>query len=168
MDEDGVLIPRTFVEFGKTHFEYCSNQHVWALIASPAKPRSRDGPSSSASADAPIILIIRPSPAALIEGKSTCVLWTPWSSLSVSQRMYSKSSQKIYELKEEDTKIQPCINVQLLESKVRDVDIANLLSDPKLTDEDSVQLIRKPLKTSRPMPTNNLQKSLKLVGRQKE
>ncbi len=75
----------------------------------------------------------------------------------------------MYEVKEEDMKIQPCINVQLLESRIRESDVANLLSDPKMVDEESaVQLIRKPLKTSRPMPTNNLQKSQKLTGRHKE
>jgi len=171
IDEDGALIQRANIEFGKTHFEYCSIEHVWAVVATPIKPRSRGGDRDTPTDTSlpPMILIFRPSQASLIEGKSTCILWTPWSAIAISQRLYSKSSQKIYELKQEENKIQPCIQVQLLESKIKEFNWTESSSDAKILDEQAAsQLIRKPLQTSRPRPTNQLEKSKRLIGRKSE
>lgn len=169
MDEDGALVIRKSVDFGKTHFEYGSVEHVWAIVATPARPRTTRGSESDNNNNdllQPIILVFRPSHASLIEGKSTCLMWTPWQSLSISQRIYAKSSQKTFEVKEEDVKIQPCIHIQLLESSIKEGNFST--ADAKVLEEENGKLTRKPLRTSRPMATNNLQKSKKLTGRHKE
>ncbi len=109
MDEDGALVPRTEIKGGATHFELCSPEHCWVLVASPIvmhKTRGAhhfsEGDERGAAGDAvsPAVMVLRPSPSSLVEGRCTSLLWSPRSSLSVSQRVYPKQRSSLAGAKE--------------------------------------------------------------------
>ena len=119
MDEDGALVPRAGLKSGKTHIERCSPDHVWLVTALPTNRSGVLGGNSVASqtqssvcttsvdslqGDAMLeteqkadssaaVVVLRASRASLQLSKCTSLLWTPRSSLSIAQRVYSKNSK---------------------------------------------------------------------------
>jgi hypothetical protein len=144
IDEQGALIPRHEVKGGTTHFELCSDEHVWAIVAVPLHPHSsnntnknntvsksvdnslEDGISNQVFAGSeslystmpehqyPLLFVLKPSKAALQDGKCVTMIWTPWLSLSVSQSLHPHSMQTM-DSNLSNQRIQPVIHFQLLE-----------------------------------------------------
>jgi hypothetical protein len=166
IDEDGAMVSRTEVKAGTCHFELCSSEHVWALVASPLNHGNKIGSSMSMGSSllvnkqssedglqaglsevidelSPVLLVFRPSPGSLQTGKCASLLWSPWSSLSIAQSIASKSTNS-------SQRVQPCVHIQLFDPSRRDVYQAGAAIDAKdLEDVDYTKLMRKPLRISK-------------------
>ncbi len=201
VDEEGGLILRHEVKSGQTHFELCSHDHVWVVMAStlakhnPYHGRggsshgstilggsghhldggpsmlSNTGISSlgtggvSSMADVPpVITIFRPSRGALQDGKCASVIWSPWTSLSLSQTMYSKVGKlgSANRSGAQEVRIEPAIHMQVFDSAKKELLAAALhgvasggasgVHEPTAVSEESLgKLRRRPLRKSRNM-----------------
>eukprot|EP01034_Spumella_vulgaris_P025933 gene25933-32443_t len=104
IDEDCALVPRTDIKGGATHYELLSTDHVWALIATVNVEKStkhkyhaitgeietENVDSAASLRHPPVVLLIRASHSSLQEGRCMSVTWSPYSSISVTQRVYAK------------------------------------------------------------------------------
>lgn len=102
VDEDCSLVPRTEIKAGDTHYELCSVDHVWALVASRVSrinSRYRIGGGTDADADdkycasasmsaSPATLFFRVPRASLVDGRYMSIFWSPLSSMTVAQRTH--------------------------------------------------------------------------------
>ena len=163
VDEDGALIIRGDVKSGTSHFELCSTDHVWVIVATPIKSKTH-GSHGSVSASKlssnesvshaslvssvydspPLLLIIRPSAGSLRDGKCASVLWSPWSSMSVTQTMYSQPINH-----GTNAKIQPGIHIQLFDTTKKEIHHSYDPQEAKESDINLGKLTRRPLRKSR-------------------
>lgn len=149
---------------GTSHFELCSTDHVWAIIATPIKggksqasvaaskfssneSLSHASATSSIFESPPTLLIIKPSIASLREGKCASMLWSPWCSLSVTQTMYSQGGQRIDSHNPGVTRIQPGIHIQLFDSTKKE--FIHDAQEANAVDVNLGKLSRRPLRKSR-------------------
>lgn len=115
IDEDGVLISKGHIKPHTTQFQLCSEQHIWALVATSTLKsggtiintqkdytdlsiNSDDRGAGSVSVAQseylyPVMLVFKPTASSLTNNKCTSVLWTPLSSVSITQRVYSSSNK---------------------------------------------------------------------------
>lgn len=110
VNEDNVLVRRGDVHCGATHYQMCDVDHVWAIIATPVTPPHHHGhnhntpynffaageglglgTAASAEEGSSAMVMIRPSKYSLSNNKCTSVLWTPFASMSITQRVYLSS-----------------------------------------------------------------------------
>ena len=120
VDEEGGLVPRVTLKSDKgacKHMELTNTSHLWAIVATinPSIEEARQAaveeasiteatagsntldqlsgsllPEPGTGTHAPVIMMFRCSKASLQPRKYTSVIWTPWSSLSATQRMHPK------------------------------------------------------------------------------
>lgn len=101
VDEDAALVPRTALTAGSIHFELCSTEHVWALVATRNTSKHHKGAKDEEKMDTdgfepdvdPVVMMFRPTYSTMMAGRCTSVLWSPWSSMSISQRLYAKQKK---------------------------------------------------------------------------
>lgn len=118
IDENGAMVEKGSLDAGTMTQQPCHPSHVWALVATaklpPAKKSNYNSQSGTLAADSscfldesgslgastssvqessPAVLLIRPSRAALVSDKCTSIMWTPLTSLSITQRVYSKNKR---------------------------------------------------------------------------
>lgn len=158
-DEDGSLVCRGNIAPGQVHFELCSEDHVWTLAAKPneaGKPgkhaaqssqQSLSGGSLSSSSqshnvgydtDRPApMLIFRPSPACLADGRCVSMVWYPLVSVSATQTLYSQSKEQNHD------KVLPCIHIQLMDPP------KSATTSVNVTEQSLARLHRKPLMKTR-------------------
>lgn len=161
VDEDSVLIQRANIASGQTHFELASQDHVWMLAAKPQQAPSKHNKSvyststsgtnlhasSSVSHnvgydnDKPVpVVIFRPSQASLSEGKCVSMLWSPYTSLSLTQTVHTLSKKEA--VSNSKDRVLPCIHIQLLDPPSRsEASAVNIHAD----EETLGKLLRKPL-----------------------
>jgi hypothetical protein len=103
VDEDGALVPRGEVALGDHHFELVATDHVWVVVATlmTKKKTNHQIVDVEDSSKSPALFAFRPSIASLHKNKCTSVVWSPFKSASITQRLYSQkiSDSKIPNLK---------------------------------------------------------------------
>eukprot|EP01041_Mallomonas_annulata_P000866 gene866-1688_t len=127
VNTDSSLIPRAILKNGDRHSEWTSTSHVWCIAVVPAAVESGFAIGSSRltewdsddtahmgqfNTEGVLSLLIRPSNSSLSDLKTASVLWTPWLSLSVTQRSRGTFTQKKNSSGEDFT---PHLSVQILE-----------------------------------------------------
>jgi hypothetical protein len=171
IDEDAAMVFRGEVKSGKTHFELCTADHVWAVVAtmiSPHKtysahssihqlgsaadsltsPSHRSGQSESVI-DEKLIMLLHPSAGSLQDGKCASLLWSPRTSLSVSQTLLSKPNKLRNIVRSEENRINPAIHIQIFDGIAKRTD-ANMSQSQISTDQSQKEILkRRPLRKSR-------------------
>lgn len=103
VDEDCALVPRAEIKSGDTHYELCSTDHVWALVATPIarnNSRHRIGGSTDADADdkqpatSPATLFFRIPRASLVGGRCMSIFWSPLSSMTAAQKTHDGKQRR--------------------------------------------------------------------------
>lgn len=111
MDEDSHLVRKGDVPPGNTDYQLCDVGQVWCVIA---RPVVRDhghhhihpvyfsqgeslglGTAAAAEEGSPAMLTIKPSKYSLSNNKCTSVLWSPYASMSITQRLYLASKDEV-------------------------------------------------------------------------
>lgn len=117
VNEDSILTRRAEIPGGATDFQLFDLDHVWCITATcivkdqhhhghhghhaphnyfKSGPSLGLGTASEAEEGSPAMLVFRPSKYSLSNNKCTSVLWSPYVSMSITQRVYltSKTSQE--------------------------------------------------------------------------
>lgn len=118
LDENGAFIEKGEVASGSVLSLPCSIEHVWGITAAAKVKSSKRTDASSVEgvslaapsmegasvavestytggdAAAPALLLIKPNAASLGQNKCTSVIWTPFASASVTQRVQSQQKDK--------------------------------------------------------------------------
>lgn len=116
VNEDSILSRRAEIAGGTTNYQLFDLDHVWCIIAtSIAKEHHHHGhnyqphnyftsgaalglaTASEAEEGSPAMLTFRPSKYSLSNNKCTSVLWTPYVSMSITQRVYLSSKTSVEE-----------------------------------------------------------------------
>ena len=133
-----------------------------SLVSLSQHSHSTATPSVGLSETPPIVMLFHPVQGALQDGKCAALLWRPWTSLSVSQTIYSKTS-KLGSVSRGEQRIEPAIHIQLFDSAKEDVQTRVSQQHPMMdgeSDEAAVavtmmaeidlgKLKRRPLRKSR-------------------
>ena len=110
INEDNILIRRGDVPPGSTDFQLVDVGHVWCIIAravvrdhghhhvQPKHFSSGEhfglGIAAAAEEGSPAMLVIKPSRYSLSNNKCSSILWTPFASMSATQRLYLSSKEE--------------------------------------------------------------------------
>eukprot|EP01039_Chlorochromonas_danica_P002869 gene2869-3133_t len=149
IDEDGCLVQRANIPNGELHFELCSAEHVWAIVAKPMTPNKKRNSvfgihnvGYDAEKALPM-LVFRPSAPSLVSSKCVSLLWYPGVSLSATQTMYPQSKLGTGDREH----VMPSLHLQLFDSPSNEnkTDTKNAIMD----EEALSRVQRKPLARTR-------------------
>mmetsp|Transcript_5254 Transcript_5254/g.5390 ORF Transcript_5254/g.5390 Transcript_5254/m.5390 type:complete len:560 (-) Transcript_5254:286-1965(-) len=104
----GVLVSRAALRSGERHSEWTGSNHVWCIFVETNLQLETGfgaGPTRLTEweeihkveyqgTDGALALLLRPCASSLIDSKTNSLLWTPWMSLSISQRPRVTPAQK--------------------------------------------------------------------------
>lgn len=146
---------RKIIKPGAAHFELTCNDHVWALLATSATKHKNDSGLEAidkfysdeeivhGAGNSPVTLILRPSISSTTSNKCVSVLWSPWVSMSVSEREHTiRDVRKLQPISLktkhfQTSEIAPNIHVQVLEGNIalqsESVDTSTLAGGPTPT-----------------------------------
>lgn len=113
VNEDSILIRRAEIPGGNTDYQLFDLDHVWCVTATAVVKDHHHGHhahnyftngaalgteiASEAEEGSPAMLTFRPSKYSLSNNKCTSILWSPYVSMSITQRVYLSSKASMEE-----------------------------------------------------------------------